>query len=558
MGLRELGAVYSRAVLGALMVAGLAGLLIWLSAAGKPIYTDEVAFFRDFRLVARGDFAGLQIPHPPLYTALGGIAVTFFDEGPLALRLPGLLGFWAAVLMVPPVCLAIAPDIRTSQRAALLALLVFAFHPQVLQGALILDIDNTILPAALLLLVVTVGLSEGWTARRQAVAIGAAFWLLLWTKVLPTPAIAAVCLLAVASLTPSRFRPIVGGLSLGAVAWAASFGLFLVISSGNLTVYLSTVARGSQALRIEQLAGRLAMGGGIQVFWIGLPLVVLGVVAVGETLRRFVLTRDNFVAAWLALLVTVGLIVTTLGNELPMGFPRYQTPLIWLAVPLIASWVARHAWPEDWRFVGLLAAGLAIALWLVVRDPLLPNYQLTMVTDSATQRLLVGARVSLVAMVLPLAIAIAATLVVVGRRPRALVSAVLATSLALWTVTTAAQAVAQYATGYEYGRIGGWEAGMAIASAPSGTIIAPLELVYSSGRDGQFIYDFLDAGGLDRLLERLDREPPAAFAYSVKEERRFPAVFESPALHERLAACYGSPRRIGSYVVYLRSSASIC
>lgn len=277
-------------------------------------------------------------------------------------------------------------------------------------------------------------------------------------------------------------------------------------------------------------------------------------VATTATLRAFLRTREHPVMAWCALSVLVGLALFTLGNELPMGFPRYQAPLFWVGTIVTATWLTSMPRRIDWRFAALATPLLALGLWFVLRDPLEPQYALTVLTDSLPDRVARGAEVALIAVVVPFGLALGAAFARARQVGPALLTATLAFSAASWTVTSLAQAGADYATIYEYGRRGGWEAGAAIrAGTPAGsTILAPLELVYASGREGQFIYDYLCPSCLPALIERLDRQPPAAIAYSQKEARRYPTLRQHPDLVARLAACYEPAQTIGSYAVHLR------
>ncbi|MDW8252719.1 MAG: hypothetical protein RMM58_02455 [Chloroflexota bacterium] len=553
----ESAVLFCRAVLLALLGASAVAGAVWAASGSKLIYTDEIAFFRDFRRIAAGQWEAIRIPHPPLYTALGGLSVRLVGEGTLALRLPGLIASLAALLLVPAVCLAITERADRARRAALLALAGLALQPLILQGSLLLDIDNTVMTAALLGWIAAVGLSAARPAWQQTLLVGATFALLLWTKLLPAPALFVVTLLAVFGLARQRLAPLAAGLLAGAVAFGISFAIFLAASGSDLAVYLSTVARSRQALRPEQYLSRAVMGGGIQMFWIGLPFLALMLTATLATLRAFFRRREHPVAAWCSLSVLAGFALFTLGNELPMGFPRYQVPLVWVGTIVTASWLAGLPWRPDWQFAAAAVPALGLYFWLAVRDPLAPQYALTVMTDSVAERLVRGLEIALVAIVIPFGLTLAAALARFRRVGRALLAATLFFSVAYWSALSVAQFAAEYATIYEYGRRGGWEAGALIrAGTPAGSeIVAPLELVYASGREGQFIYDYLCPDCLPALLDRLDRAPPAAFAFSQKEERRYSALLHHPALLARLAACYEPARPTGSYIVFLRRAA---
>jgi hypothetical protein len=551
-------ALYGGAVWRALLVAAVLAAGVWLASSHKLIYTDEVAFFWDFQRLAAGRWDLAMIPHPPVYTALGGLSVRLFGEGTLALRLPGLLATLASLAIVPLVCWAAARELAVARRAALLAIALLATQPLILQGSLLLDIDNTVMTTAVLAFIAVVGLSERWPAGQQAISVAVAFAVLLWTKLLPLPLLLAVLLLVVFALAGRRLAPLALGLVLGALAFGLSFALFLALSGSSPAVYLSTVGRGGQALRLDLYLSRAVMGGGIQLFWVGMPFFALLLAATLVALRRFLEGRQAPLAAWCSLSVLVGLVVFTLGNELPMGFPRYQVPLVWVGTILTAVWLAEQGWRPLWRFAVPAVGVLLVWFWLVAPDPLEPQYALTFLTDSLAERVRHGLRLAIGTLVVPFALVVLGALVHLGRSSRALVTAALVWSAASWGVISLTQLTAEYSTIYEYGRRGGWEAGARIREATSAgsRIVAPLELVYASGREGRFVYDYLCPTCLASLLDRLTKDPPAAFALSQKEVRRFPELLCHPAVLERLAACYDPPASVGSYVLYLRAERS--
>ncbi|HEY6041290.1 MAG TPA: hypothetical protein VIX58_04100, partial [Anaerolineae bacterium] len=218
--MKNLRAVYPRTVLLTLFAALVLYGFIWFAAQAKLIYTDEVPFAFDMRALAQGDWAQLTIPHPPLYVWLGSLAVRMGGYNLLALRVVGGLSFIATLLLIPLACHALIADPARARRGALIAHVIYALHPLALQGSLLLDIDNTVFTPALLLFIITLARTEPSPAAVRIPAVGGAFALLLWTKLLPTPLILLASVLVSYALRRKYFLSTCLGLAFGLVLFA--------------------------------------------------------------------------------------------------------------------------------------------------------------------------------------------------------------------------------------------------------------------------------------------------------------------------------------------------
>src|SRR5262249_54511762 len=128
-----------------------------------------------------------------------------------------------------------------------------------------------------------------------------------------------------------------------------------------------------------------------------------------------------------------------------------------------------------WSVVGATLIA-AIYFVLIAPDPLLPQYQLTFETNDLAKRLQFGAQLQVTTILLP-GIALLAFYIslnsiggagrqvkssrragrLASRAGKALLAAAISYALASWLVLDVAQARAEYATIYEYGRRGGVE-----------------------------------------------------------------------------------------------------
>ncbi|HEY1015585.1 MAG TPA: hypothetical protein VGE07_22945, partial [Herpetosiphonaceae bacterium] len=409
-------AAYPRSVLLALGLALLLYAAVWALSQHKLIYTDEVVFARDMASIAGGDWSAPGIPHPPLYTSLGGLAVRIFGANLPAMRLAGALSFALTLALIPLACAALLPGAppRTPWVAAIIALGLYAIHPLAVQGSLLLDIDNTIFTPAMLLFVALLARSEEWPIGRRAAAVALSFALMLWTKLLPG---ALVVTAAAAAVTVWRRRGLAGaslGLALGGLLFAGTLLLVAQATGFPLAKFQTTFNRVSAPASGGggKLVSRLVMGGGITLVWLAIPFVLLWLAALWGRLRSFFRTwrAERIDIAFAAALG--GLLLFSAGNELPMGFPRYHYPLLVLMIIPVADGLARALGEirdqgsgirgqasesegaeaksirkgPGWRWLAGLALAAALLFAVFQPDPLLPQYLLTFETTSMAAR----------------------------------------------------------------------------------------------------------------------------------------------------------------------------
>ena len=208
-------------------------------SANRPFLFDETNFMFQARAVAetgipyanmgymgdRGrvtarEYYGLW--HPPLYMYLLGLEVKLFGADERSVRLPGVALMLGTALLVYGLGRTVAGGGARGQACGLLATALFLASPLVVQSAVVVDIDGT-----LLVLVVTawVLLYLRWqqtTTLWRLAALGVLFALALWTK-LTTP-LALVGALVVYQALAGRWRL---GLRQAAVIVGVGVPLFL-------------------------------------------------------------------------------------------------------------------------------------------------------------------------------------------------------------------------------------------------------------------------------------------------------------------------------------------
>jgi len=160
----------ARAIAAAAAMAFLGVVLCW-RATVQPLVTDEVEFVQTGPALWRGEgpvaCGGPQqeviLHHPQAYHLLLG-AVAALRGGqldPLAARLPGVVSLLLTLPLVLLLVRLLNPDGRSGWAAAAL----LATSPLAVQGALVVDIDSTILNPALMLFVWPGGAGCSWVSR---------------------------------------------------------------------------------------------------------------------------------------------------------------------------------------------------------------------------------------------------------------------------------------------------------------------------------------------------------------------------------------------------------
>jgi hypothetical protein len=572
---------WALAALGALWLCAL-----WWAELGQPIYDDEVPFVRAAQVLHSPDPARYVIPHPPLtleaYAATLALPLPPERAMRVAALVPGLL----TLALLPLAGRALLPGDTPEMRAAAwlaggLAALVYAALPLAVQSASVLDIDNTWLVPLTLAPFLAWGARSAAPRIPRAASLAVLIALALWAKLLTTPFVpAALGLYALARRDWRALRDVIAATALGALLFGLSFGAYAALTRFPVEQFAVTFAKANDVGGAGAMARRALQGGGILFFWIGVPLAALWLVESARAALRLVRGQALPIDAPALFAWIVGAFYL-LVRELPYGFPRYEVPML-PALALMCAWpVARALAGASRRTLvawSALAAVAALYGWLVVGDPLLAQYRLTFETQDVVVRAREALLGLLVAVPLPLA-AVAAggwllkltaqnaesAEIQSEKTPRALRSlrfnfvalALFVAGMGGALATDAAQARADYALRYSYGREGTWAvvAQVRAPGAPDGALIAPQEILYHTGRAGTLHYAlFCPTCKPGDLLAALDAQP-AFVILTQKEARRYTQVAEAPEVVARLARCYARSE-IGSYVVYTRTCQS--
>lgn len=543
-----------------------------LAHGGRPItrVKADAARFASAELSSRPLTAeqdtGYALWHPPLYIHLVAMVFRIVGTGAAQARLIGLGSLLATILATYLLSEAVFHDRADRRAIGLLAALLFAVNPLAIQGALVVDIDNTLLtPALLLALLAIVRSLDGARATRD-LSVGAIFAVVFWIK-LTTPVgllLAFAIFLAAREGIGVALRRTTTVASVGVagflVTWTAYAGVeglpAIAPFEHLLGSFVSAGPNGSLPTVAREVGLALARVG----LWASPFLLLLWGMTLARRASELPSARALASEDLLHLTAAIVLVAYLVVGRTTFGFPRYHYPVLPLlailgAAGTVAAW--RTALSRSGRW--LVAAVVGIALVWLAGDPLLSTY--SMVKERLVAGLTLGdvmRRIALQTAILlltPLVIAVVAD----GRgrlgMTRAAVLPLAVATVSYSLALGAIQARADYLVRYGYGGAGTREvlAFLGREVAPEALVLAPAELIYGIGnRASPFPANAVWTSEV-ALVGALSAVSLRAFVYGLPthtiEQLRFlesdPRVLR--ALHEGFRR-----RTIGSYTVWVR------
>jgi 4-amino-4-deoxy-L-arabinose transferase-like glycosyltransferase len=485
-------------------------------------------------------------------------------EGTLAPRLASLLPNIAIVFMLVPISRRL--DATPGSRAQLIAPLLFAISPIVVQNSILIDFDTGLLAAMCLSLVwVWFALGDSRPVARISVT-AAVFAVSLWVK-LTTPPMVFLALWFYHGRR-GEWR-LVRDAAVAALAGAALFVATHLVYSAFTGYSLADAARaftwdrsGDRSL-LQTVMTYAPQGTGLLLFWVSLPMGILWLVIVLRTVFRWIKGRLTPLDA--GVILSLGAFVFyTFFLVPPYAYPRYQAVMF----PFMAIAVAgelSNAWNTLTRRVGLVAILLGAFTFayilLVTGDPLYNIYLSTYETTSISSRLQSGLA-ALVAVGFPVGVAVAAAAALALRRKSgfaALLWVMLAASaIGTYLATDLLQVTATYSTRYRYGySYADREAATRLlreSVPPDGFVLLDKDMLWNLPFDGEQVYGYMAD---DRaLLELAGRRRVDALSWTDKEWIKS-ALQRSPEAQKALADCY-KESRFGRATVLIRAPGPDC
>jgi 4-amino-4-deoxy-L-arabinose transferase-like glycosyltransferase len=326
-----------------LILVSALGLFTLLSGAHiqQPIAQDDL-----WNMVAAETYYETGIPqkydtqkrmgteHPELYLQMLVLSFRLFGASEVSARLPGIVSGWLAIILVFLVTNSMARGDRIERfRWASAASFLYALTPGLIQGVLILGIDNTILIPCVIFLCWMFVRHQQEEKRQWAILAGLTVAIALWARVTTSLVVVAMlCVYACFGRNGLKTKltgicALFAGIALFFVTWYAYCLALNVPFEGPFTYTQQTFMDKVN----DWSASQIALNALFFTLWVGLfPLVLLGIALVrrGRVFLREtkIFPEDAFLLCGLSL----GMGYLFIGGAI-FGYPKYQAP----AVPLL-------------------------------------------------------------------------------------------------------------------------------------------------------------------------------------------------------------------------------
>ncbi len=533
----------------------------------QPLSADEndfflaMAYWPEWRKI---------IPHPHLYVHWAQLLLSIFgatvEAARLSVLIPHLLTLpllaWLARLLYHNM-----PGRPNWQTIALVAIGLYALNPLIVQNSVLIDIDNGLLTTAL------IGLLCLWLALRRrspvmrVFVLSIGFAICLWIK-LPTPPMLAAALIA-GELARRNWRE----AGIAATFTAGGAALFAVLHTvyGWFTGYTLIDAfaafawrAGNEGSILTQAPNHFIQTSGVMVFWLGLPIALLGLLTIWDSAQRW--ARRQIDDADIALLYVAGVFAFYGAMIVPAwGYPRYHTPALPVLMVIIAAWVSRQIRQPD-RVLSRIALpimlGGTLYMLFIVGDPMYDIYRATFETTVLAERLRIGG-LAVARLALPMALVIGLGFTLAHRvrmtRTALLAGGLVALTLGSYLATDLVQVTAEYSTRYRYTyRYADRAQATAAVRAnvpPGGYSLTDKDLLWYAGRPGDQIYPYL--GNPDLLKTTLRARRVDVIAWAQKERLKATALNADAEALAILEQCYRS-QQFGVFTVLTRTGLDPC
>jgi len=332
-----------------------------IATTGMPIYTganNNIQF-------------GLW--HPPLYANILGASFRLFGVHEWSARVISVIFTLGTFVVVYFLTKAIS---NNNNIITLLSCFLFLFNPLVMQGSLLIDIDNSILMFLMMIFIYTY-LKVDRTKKTNLILLGVLFGITLWAK-LPTPPILILGIFIFNSLNKNVKTGIMESLTIGSIG-ATLFLLTWLLYCKLLDLpflypfihsfgYLNT-GENSLHFLLTHLWGLKNI-----VFWATPFFILLVAIVFVKRVGRYLQTKQ---LEALDLLVVIGTLIffeyLIVGSYQTQDFPRYFIPMMPVFSIVLANFIGGFGQEfNDNRFlISLTFLVLAIYFLFVLGDPLL-------------------------------------------------------------------------------------------------------------------------------------------------------------------------------------------
>ena len=404
-------------------VSGLAILFIWLSF-NSPVNWDQANFYGAAETLVHsgtlrfnvsentGEEIGLW--HPPLYIYLMALSFKIFGVNLISARLVGAISLIISLLLIRFILKSLYPE--KYQDVFIIALLLTGLSPYVIQGTVLLDIDNTILTTLMLLFLYIyirhVCLSSGFMCH---LLLALLFAILLWAK-FTTPFIIPVSIF-IYHVINKRIKLALHGLftigGIGIIVFLLSFWVYCHYLNlpFEMAVHRNLNIAGGALFGFPDKAYEIIKRIGNFSFWLSPFYIVLLIINLIWWVRRYLLPNPDHPVNFIYLIAYLSFLGYLLIRMDAYYYPRYVFPSVILINLLISEMVHNYTLArfEITTRMWLIIIGIillsAMFYLIFLKDPLLEfnNLKRTLSRDSipgVIKRLLVIISIYLIPLVI--------------------------------------------------------------------------------------------------------------------------------------------------------------
>lgn len=332
---------------------------IGVETAGLPIYSslnNEIQY---------------ALWHPPLYLNILGASFKIFGVHEWSARILSVF-FTLATLYI---LYRFTKDLSHDNKITFLSCFLFLLNPLIVQGSLVIDIDNGILMFLMTLFIYVYYIIDK-KKPHYLILLGIIFGIVLWAK-LPTPPLIIVGIIVFNLLNKNLKKGVQESLIIGFVGVTVFLGTWFIYTKLLDLPFLMPFTHNSRYLMVgDSLHFMLTHLWGLKniIFWANPFFILLVFIISIKRLIKYINTRKLDIYD---LLLIIGLLIffqyLFVGSYQTQDFPRYFIPMIPLFSILVADFLAglNKGFEGKSSLFGLILIITYIYVLFFVRDPLL-------------------------------------------------------------------------------------------------------------------------------------------------------------------------------------------
>jgi 4-amino-4-deoxy-L-arabinose transferase-like glycosyltransferase len=491
--------------------------------------------------------------HPTLYLHSLAISYSMFHVNEFSARIVGVLCMLVSAALV----YLISNRLLGLRKLSILAVVLYLVSPLLVQGSLVVDIDNTILTPLSLLFLYCVLLAEegGWNTKSillVSVVLALCLWAKLFTAII---LILSVVIYLLLKEGVKAVKKVSVFCVLALVLYSVSWLLYSTLNNYSecQTLYpflhLYKITKSQSGLSIMSMLKRAFT----VVGWFFPQTLLVGVVVAYQRLREF--KKDRKIGS-IDLLIACGILLYTIYfiSAPPWGFPRYQYPMVGMLC-IIAAYSIRNLKMDGILKTLVVSAGILLVYYLVLGDPFLSFYTMKeTLLEYPSKAVQVYANM-LLKPVLFLLPSILLFIILRNRKiavESSLMLSLLIPALAAGIAVDVIQARADYSTNYLYGETGLREALDYMSAMPEGASVLSQSkeiAFYLRNKDITMVFDRHMLQNKTVFLELLEKQNPDYIAVrTVRSEADYNTAGQ-PEVKQILEGKYDK-KTFGSFAVY--------